>query len=989
MATRTSFLVANIEGLNPGRHHSKMGMLRELIEDRGVLVVALTESHLNPGILDAEVQMEGFQMYRGDRANGRRKGGVITYLRDDLAVDAVLLASGSNGTVEYLVLHICELNLVLANVYRPPTSSGQDFVPVMETIKQEFVQLGDPSPSLILCGDFNFPRARWIDRTMVGGAADERRQTEFMFELCDELLLTQVVDVSTREDSVLDLVFLNNEELLYRVVVEDTIMSDHRLVFLETTLGFSLSAHNHRRTGGGFEALNFFHENTQWDEIVRELNEVNWRELLGEVDVEQMHDVTLDCVLSICTRHTPRKRVPQASRKIPRDRRILMRKRNKLRKRVPAAGTGKDAVMARILQVEELLSLSHDEERRREERKAVEAIRTNPKYFFRYAKSKSQIRSRVGPLRRGEELVGEPQDMSEMLRVQYDSVFSLPLPMENLPGTPNDRQVEELGPELNDIDFAPEDFVEMVRELPAGSSPGPDGVPAILLKRTGGALGEPLYILWRESLDCGRVPQDLKTGKITPIFKGGDRSVPGNYRPVALTSHCIKVFEKIVVRRLVEYMELNELFNESQHGFRRQRSCLSQLLAHYHGILEALERGLDMDVVYLDFAKAFDKVDHGVLLAKLSALGIHGQLYTWIRSFLTGRRQYVAVEGAMSATSDVSSGVPQGSVLGPVLFLVHIADISGVLRHSVASSFADDTRVCKTIKSTLDCELLQEDLEAVYRWAVANNMKFNGEKFELLRYTASGEVVECEYRDPQGAPIQRKSELRDLGVVMGDTAGFNTQRSEVATRGRQRMGWILRTFATREAFPMLTLYKALVLPLLEYCCQLWCPTAIGQIRQLEAVQRTFTSRVAGLAGYNYWERLQQLGLYSLERRRERYMIIYVWKIVCGLAPNVDGRDGISTHTSERRGRFCVVPPVNGRALQRVQTLRENSLLVRGPRLFNCLPASLRAHQGTLSSFKAQLDGFLLTVPDQPRLPHYHQPAASNSVVAQVEWLRSR
>lgn len=268
-------------------------------------------------------------------------------------------------------------------------------------------------------------------------------------------------------------------------------------------------------------------------------------------------------------------------------------------------------------------------------------------------------------------------------------------------------------------------------------------------------------------------------------------------------------------------------------------------------------------------------------------------------------------------------------------------------------------------------------------------MEFNGDKFELLRYSTSGETLVWEYRDPQGAPIQTKSKLRDLGVVMSDTAGFSTQISEVATKGRQRMGWILRTFATRETFPMLTLYKALVLPLLEYCCQLWCPSVIGQIRQLEAVQRTFTSRIAGLAALNYWERLQHLNLYSLERRRERYIIIYVWKIVCGLAPNFDGRDCISTYTSERRGRFCVIPPVNGRALQRVQTLRENSLLVRGPRLFNCLPASLRAHEGTLNSFKTQLDCFLSSVPDMPRLPHYHQPATSNSIAAQVECLRAQ
>ena len=184
------------------------------------------------------------------------------------------------------------------------------------------------------------------------------------------------------------------------------------------------------------------------------------------------------------------------------------------------------------------------------------------------------------------------------------------------------------------------------------------------------------------------------------------------------------------------------------------------------GHLGGLTNGLNVDVVYLDFAKAFDKVDHEILLVKLRRLGIQGLLLCWMRSFLTARVQYVAVEGACSAESSVISGVAQGSVLGPVLFLIHIADINERILYSTVRSFADDTRVTKSIKSDADCACLQTDLNSIYEWSVTNNMTFNGDKFELLRYVVSGEPVEFCYKTPNGSTINRTSKTTDLGLVM-------------------------------------------------------------------------------------------------------------------------------------------------------------------------------------------------------------------------------
>lgn len=229
---------------------------------------------------------------------------------------------------------------------------------------------------------------------------------------------------------------------------------------------------------------------------------------------------------------------------------------------------------------------------------------------------------------------------------------------------------------LTDIHITPGDTEKAIKELKINSTAGPDGVPAILLLKCSKQLAHPLYKLWRCSLDTGVIPQLLKTAIVCPIYKGGDRRLPKNYRPLALTSHLIKTFEKCARNKIVKYMEDSHLFNDKQHDFRKGRSCLSKLLAHQDWVLNKLAERKNVDVVFLDFAKAFDKVDHGILLHKVKALGITGKIGKWVHAFLTNRLQAVAVDGYTSEKIPVVSGVPQGSVLGPLLFLIHMGDIS-------------------------------------------------------------------------------------------------------------------------------------------------------------------------------------------------------------------------------------------------------------------------------------------------------------------------
>ena len=349
------------------------------------------------------------------------------------------------------------------------------------------------------------------------------------------------------------------------------------------------------------------------------------------------------------------------------------------------------------------------------------------------------------------------------------------------------------------------------------------------------------------------------------------------------------------------------------------------------------------------------------------------------------RKQAVGVEGRISPLSPVVSGVPQGTVLGPVLFLIHIRNISSTLSPGTSSSsFADDTKIWRGVKTSEECALLQTDLQSVYSWADTINMVFNSDKFEWVRYVVDKEAAPIfQYLAPDHSSIEQKETLRDLGVRISSDLSFSLQIEKVVTTASQMVGWGLRTFRGRGSFLLLTMFKSLVQPHLDYCSQLWCPSAQGQIGKIEAVQRSLVSRIREqrLQSLSYWDKLRVLRLYSQERRRERYMVIFIWKVSQGM---VDGYNVAFTPRSSRTGRMVVPPAILKSSPPSVRQARERSLAVKGAQLFNILPAQLRnSEHGDVEMFKNHLDIFLADIPDQPTIPGLGRAAQTNSLVHQV------
>ena len=983
----------NVQGLAPQTIQSKVPFITDSMENQ--LFFGLSETWLK-NHKEAELNIDGYTMYRCDSTRvkksnrGRNTGGVAFYVRDDIAITSEVIVKYSSAAVQLICLYSKVENLVLACLYRQPDdkahghpSTSTDLNSALNKLMKAIDGL-NPAPDIIIGGDFNIPHINWHNCTPTAGASkDEKVMLNHLNVMCNELLLTQVIKSPTHKDgNTLDLVFVNNTSLVHDIAILPVLQSTshHSIIQISTTYKADPIDDCSRPKPSMFNALNFFHQDADWDKLEEALQCVDLNESMKDKTPDEMLDVLYSVTYKAAKDNIPEKDPADTKKnsKIKRLRKSLTNRRRRIAKRLTRTTSPslRTKLGNEMLEIEKKLQKSYRESESYIEAKAVESIKSNPKYFYSYTKKRSKCTTKVGPLLQNNGvLTSDSKHMADLLSKQYSSVFSQPKVVQS-------EVHEAAGAKLSDITFTQTDMEAVIDELRCNAAAGMDGFPAILLKKCKTQLSLPLTTFWRKCLDDGYIPPRLKRSVITPIHKGDSRALTANYRPIALTSHIIKIFEKILRKNIVNFMDSNNLFNNNQHGFRSGRSCLSQLLEHFDQIIDILEEGANVDVIYLDFAKAFDKLDFNIVLNKIKSMGIQGRVFDWIRSFLTDRFQQVVVNGINSEPMPVISGVPQGSVMGPLLFLIIIADIDKDIVDALIKSFADDTRATKGTRTKEDVAVLQRVLDKLYEWSDDNNMSLNDKKFEGVRYGPDENLkAETNYTTPSGKTIEIKKSVKDLGVIMSDDCKFEDHINTTIEKAKNMSSWILRTFRTREVKPMLLLFKMLVLPILEYCSVLWSPQDVGNIQKLDNIQWSFIRKIYCHTESDYWKRLKAMKLYSLQRRRERYRIIYTWKVLEGLVPNVNNKITSTIHA--RLGRKCNIPSVkNGR----LSKIREASLPINGPRLFNLLPKHVRnITDAKVPTFKAALDSYLSTVPDQPQLPRYtaYRHASSNSLIHMV------
>ena len=426
---------------------------------------------------------------------------------------------------------------------------------------------------------------------------------------------------------------------------------------------------------------------------------------------------------------------------------------------------------------------------------------------------------------------------------------------------------------------------KLLKGLNPHKAAGPDKFKPIVLQTLYKELAPILQLIYQRSLDSGKLPSIWKEANVSPIFKKGDKSDPANYRPISLTCVLCKVLEHVVASSISRHFTEQNILFDLQHGFREKRSCETQLIMLVDELAKNMQAKKQTDLILLDFSKAFDKVAHEKLLLKLHFYGIRGNTLNWIKDFLDNRSQSVLLNGSNSDSIPVSSGVPQGSVLGPILFLAYINDLPDQVKSRVRL-FADDTAMYLALDKPGDSEILQKDLESLEKWEKLWDMSFNPSKCQVIHVTRSKSPSQAIYY-LHGCALESVSSAKYLGVTVSEDLSWSDHINNITKKANQTLGFIKRNIRVHNRDLKSTAYKTLVRPQLEYASTVWSPHTDQDIGKLESVQR----RAARWVTRDYRQTssvstmLQDLNWRTLDQRRIDSRLVLLYKVTYDLIRN--------------------------------------------------------------------------------------------------------
>ena len=877
-----------------------------------------------------------------DKEVGR---GVSIYVADHLTtrVNQINIGIANKDSIWLEIKSGKNSKVIFGCIYRSPSSTLDDDTKLHTILTNMSTQI---AADMIIMGDFNHPEIDWESMTT---EKNINHSSQHFIDAIRDTYLYQHVTQPTRyrhgqNPNLLDLILTSSEESVSNLEYHAGIgLSDHLVLSCTLTV-------EKNRLKEGIPRFNY--NKGDYAAINDTLMVIDWSSKFIGMTTEKMWIYFSNELEGQMEKHIP-KSVPKKNkrRKIWMTKEVTAKHRRKQRAWKKYKETGNKWDYVRATNEKNELTMMTRNLCRDFEYNLARNMKHNPKAFWRYCKSKMKNRSKLGDLKMADgKLTGDDVTKADLLNSFFVSVFT----RENtdIPVLEDKHQIKD---SVN-ISFTTDIIEKKLKELKITKSAGPDGFHPRVLNEISTSIKLPLSIICTQSYDEGRLPSDWKNAHITPIYKKGSKDAPGNYRPVSLTSVIGKMMESVIRDSLVKHMMDNNLFCDQQHGFVPGRSCMTQLLVTLELWTELLDSGASIDVIYLDFKKAFDTVPHQRLLRKLKAYGITGEVLEWVRDFLSGRRQRVVVNGKLSSWADILSGIPQGSVLGPILFVIFINDLPDVVS-STAKIFADDTKLFRAIRITEDHDVLQQDLDNLVEWSNKWQLEFNETKCKSLHLGSSNQRLNYQMNSQL---LEDTRNEKDLGVYIDDELKFHDHVSKAVAKASRLLGLIRATFTCLDKVTMPRLFTTMVRPHLEYGNVIWHPRFRRDSTEIEKVQRRATKLIQEIRHLPYDKRLRTLELPSLQHRRRRGDMIQTYKILNG----IDRIDRsiffeLST-TSVTRGHTQKIVKKHARLGSRQSVFSQ-----RVVNDWNSLPADVIDSQ-SVNTFKSRLDRFWR--PEQYNLP---------------------
>ena len=847
---------------------NKLPDLEILLHLNSPVFVGICETHAYAEIPDELICPIGYSIIRKDR--NKFGGGVTLLIRNDVTFSKVITC------VDYKDVEVCCVDLTFNNnnfriivYYRPPyyTPAAEQYFDLSLRCLSSLMH--NARSQIILMGDFNLPNVDWVHYSAPANFFYDK-----FIRFVNECGLLQFVLEPTRRENILDLVMTNVPNLISDLQVQCPFStSDHNVISFTLNItcdnsdvldNQSIDYLYHDFSSADYEAMELY------------LSNVNWSlEFTFVFSVEDYWQIFAHHLNTAIESYVPVRKKPEhinsKKKSYPkRIRKMLSRKAHYWRRwRLTKKIEHKLAYKAYSVKCVKAIQAHY----RDLETALVQS--DNLGKFYRYVNGKISGRKSIPPIKDDTgNLVTNKVAQANIFNRYFASVFTC-----DDGNKPHFSSRVDCNSKCYDVNFTPLKVKRVLKALKSKNSYGPDGFPNLLVKMLADVICEPLAFIFQASFRSHILPAYWLHAFVTPVFKKGLTSDPGNYRPISLTCVCCRVMERIINLELLNYLSQHGLISKYQHGFLRKHSTCSNLLESVHDWSVALNNKYTTDIVYVDFQKAFDSVSHQKLITKLEGYGICGDLLEWLKAFLSNRTQVVNISGHVSENVYITSGVPQGSVLGPTLFLLFINDIDDILFGTSVRMklYADDVKLYSSFTQT-SCDL-QAVCDRLQTWAEKWQLQTSYDKCSVQRITNRVSIADCNPSYKIGSHVLCWSdETRDLGVIIDKKLNFNSHVSAIAHKAHVRASLILRTFVTRDPTVLTKAFITYVRPLLEYCTPVWSPHTITNIIKIESCQRWFTKRINGLFGMQYSERLACLGLESLEVRRLKCDLVMCYKV---------------------------------------------------------------------------------------------------------------
>lgn len=832
-------------------------------------IIVLVETWLNDDYVNSEVILKNFNIYRRDRRTGRG-GGVLIATKNCLKSKVISINSSSVEDL-FVLVSLEEKNYIFGTVYIPPNTNNELYMEHCDTVEKLTVDY--PEHKLVIFGDYNIPNAEWSnDELGLDISCPLNSMGMVVAERFAFLNLFQNNKIPNNRGVYLDLVFSHLRDIA--VSASDDPLTNNSLHHIAYDIVLPTAQ---RASVFQYEEIGYDLRNANFLDINSSLASVDWDTVLSD-DVEVAVQEFYDIIHQLFSLFVPVKRFKSSTfpRWFSRSLIHLIHLKKESHRNFKLTKLNTDYI--------------HFQDLRRRCKRLTEQCYTNylhkleadmqsdSRRFWKFIGDRKRETSFPCNMYLNDACCDNGQDMVNLFAEHFSSVYR------DYNNTVMPDYDFRCNVSMCSLSIDLESIINAICKLSNSNASGADGISNNFLKGCVFTVCKPLHILFNLSLRRGVFPELWKTSFITPIFKSGDRACIANYRGVCIQSPIPKLLDKLVTARLT--WAFRNLVVVEQHGFREGKSVTTNLLTYQNYILDAFERKVQVDSIYTDFSKAFDGVNHTLLLAKLSGFGVGGAVLRWIGSFLSGRGQVVKVKNYLSNEIRVPSGVAQGSHCGPLLFNLFINDIKNIFEDCEILLFADDLKLYRSVNSDGDALMLQRNLNNLTVWCENNCMLLNVDKCHIITFTRSDS--NCRRFDYllSGSRLRRVKETRDLGILFDDKLTFVKHILQISGRARKMLGFVSRSTREFSVHTYRILYCSMVRPVLEYASVVWSPHFTVHKRTLEDVQERFLRAAAYRIGvetghFDCALVLSQLGLDTLDQRRLKHDVCFLHSILNG------------------------------------------------------------------------------------------------------------